>query len=208
MSRYLGPSCRLCRREGIKLFLKGSKCTTPKCPITRRAYAPGQHGKNRIKLSNYGIQLREKQKLKRIYGVLERQFKHYFHIASKSKGITGNVLLQLLERRLDNVVLRLGFATSRPHAREMVRHGAITVNDRKVDLPSYFVQSGSRIGVQGQERIRQKVQETLEATKERERPGWLKIEPEHLVGTVVRLPEKSDASLPIKEQLIVELYSK
>jgi len=208
MARYLGPSCRLCRREGIKLFLKGTKCTTPKCPITRRAYAPGQHGKNRIKLSNYGIQLREKQKLKRIYGVLERQFKHYFRIASKSKGVTGSVLLQLLERRLDNVVFRLGFATSRAHAREMVRHGAITVNDQKVDLPSYFIQIGSRIGVKGQERIRQRVHETLEATKERERPGWLKIEPEHLMGTVVRLPEKSDASLPIKEQLIVELYSK
>ncbi len=208
MGRYLGPSCRLCRREGVKLFLKGLKCTTPKCPISRRAYAPGQHGKNRVKFSDYGIQLREKQKLRRIYGVLEHQFKHYFQMATRSKGITGSILLQLLERRLDNVVFRMGFAASRAQGRQLVQHGVIRVDGKKVNLPSYFVSAGNQIGVKNHERIQKGIRQTLEAVKERGSPSWLKVDTEKLTGTVVRLPEKQDSDLSIKEQLIVELYSK
>lgn len=208
MSRYIGPSCRVCRREGIKLFLKGAKCTTPKCPVSRRTYSPGQHGKRRLKFSDYGVQLREKQKLRRTYGVLEQQFKHYFRIASKSKGITGDVLLQLLERRLDNVVFRLGFSHSRAHGRQMVRHGFITVNGKKVNLPSYFVNVGEKIGVRDKEKIQRNVRETLEVIKERGVPSWLERSPEHLVGTVLRFPGRDDSQIPVKEQLIVELYSK
>lgn len=209
MSKYLGPSCKICRREGIKLFLKGAKCTTPKCPVTRRAYVPGQHGKgSRIKLSDYGVHLREKQRLRKTYGLLEQQFKHYFRIASRSKGVTGEVLLQLLERRLDNVIFRLGFALSRAHARQMVRHGLVTVDGKKVDLPSYFVKGGNKIGLRGQERIHNRVRETLEVTKDRGIPSWLSLDEAHLVGTVLRFPGKADAQIPIQEQLIVEFYSK
>ena len=209
MARYIGPSCRICRREGMKLFLKGTKCTTPKCPVSRRAYAPGQHGKGRLKkLSDYGVQLREKQKLRKTYGLLEKQFKHYFRIASKSKGVTGAVLLQLLERRLDNVVFRLGFAHSRAHGRQLVRHGLITVGGKKVNLPSYFVNVGNKIGVQAQERIQKHIRQTLETVKERGTPSWLEMNPEQLVGTVLRFPDKQDSQIPVKEQLIVELYSK
>jgi len=192
----------------MKLFLKGTKCTTPKCPVTRRASPPGQHGKRRLKLSDYGIQLREKQKLRKTYGLLEKQFKHYFRIASKSKGVTGTVLLQLLERRLDNVVFRLGFAHSRAHGRQLVRHGLITVTGKKVNLPSYFVNVGNKIGVQAQERIQKNIRQTLETVKERETPSWLDMNPEELVGTVLRLPDKQDCQIPVKVQLIVELYSK
>ena len=208
MARYTGPSCKICRREGMKLFLKGTKCTTPKCPVTRRTYSPGQHGKRRSKLSDYGIQLREKQKLRKTYGLLEKQFKHYFQIASKAKGVTGTVLLQLLERRLDNVVFRLGFAYSRAHARQMVRHGLVTVGDKKVDLPSYFVKVGNKIGIQSQEKLQKNVRQTLEVVKERGTPSWLTLNIEQLVGTVVRFPDKQDSQIPVKEQLIVELYSK
>ena len=208
MARYIGPSCRICRREGMKLFLKGTKCTTPKCPVTRRGTPPGQHGKGRLKLSDYGVQLREKQKLRKTYGLLEGQFKHYFRIASQSKGVTGEILLQLLERRLDNVVFRLGFAFSRSHARQMVRHGLITVDGKKIDLPSYFVKTGNKIGIHAQEKIQNNAHKTLEIVKERGTPSWLELNSEKLMGTVLRLPGKLDAQIPVKEQLIVELYSK
>ena len=193
----------------MKLFLKGTKCTTPKCPVSRRAYSPGQHGKrSRIKLSDYGIHLREKQKLRKSYGLLEAQFKHIFRMASKSKGVTGEILIQLLERRLDNVVYRLGFAHSRAHGRQMVRHGLITVDGKKVDFPSFFVRTGNKIGVQAQERIQKGVRETLEVVKERSAPHWLTLDTEKLVGTVTKYPEKQDSQIVIKEQLIVEFYSK
>ena len=209
MSRYLGPSCRLCRREGMKLFLKGTKCTTPKCPVTRRNYAPGQHGQGRrIKISDYGLQLREKQKLKRMYNLLERPFRHLFDIASRSKGVTGEMLLQMLERRLDNVVYRLGFAASRSHARQIVRHGFIIVNDRKVDLPSYLIRQGDRIEIRAREETLKKFQEMREMVKDREIPAWVQADEKQLKGVCLRLPGKSDLQIPVKEQLVVELYSK
>ena len=209
MARYTGPSCRLCRREGMKLFLKGTKCTTPKCPIEKRAFPPGQHGQSRVRLSDYGIQLREKQKVKRMYGVLERQFQRYFGIAQKAKGVTGQMLLETLERRLDNVLYRLGFATSRKEGRQLVRHRAVTVNGRLVDIPSYSVKVGDVIRLipthAGQAKL---VKENLERTKDRAMPAWLQVDPAHLNGTIVRPPQKDDIGLPIQEQLIVELYSK
>lgn len=208
MARYIGPSCRICRREGMKLFLKGIKCSTPKCPVTKRATPPGQHGKGRLKLSDYGIQLREKQKLRKTYGLLERQFKHYFRIASQSKGVTGTVLLQLLERRLDNVIFRFGFSHSRAHGRQLVRHGLVTVDGKKVDLPSYFVKVGSKIAVHGAEKAELSVRKTVETVKDRGVPSWLERKEGELSGTVVRLPEKQDCQILVKEQLIVELYSK
>lgn len=209
MARYLGPSCRLCRREGMKLFLKGTKCFTPKCPAEKRAFPPGQHGQIRIKLSNYGIQLREKQKVKRMYGVLERQFKRYFSVAQKAKGVTGQQLLETLERRLDNVVYRMGFATSRREGREMVHHRAVTVNGRLVDVPSRAVDVGDVVAVApnrpGQA---QRVRDNLERTKDRPGPSWIQVDPQQLKGVVVRKPQKEDIGTPIQEQLIVELYSK
>ena len=209
MARYTGPSCRLCRREGMKLFLKGTKCSTPKCPVEKRAFPPGQHGQLRVKLSDYGIQLREKQKVWRIYGVLERQFKRYFSIARKAKGVTGQMLLQTLERRLDNVLYRVGFATSRREGREMVRHRAVSVNGILVDIPSYSVKVGDVVQVNGRRTGQSKrIRENLERTKDRPSPAWLQVDPEQLKGLVVRAPQKDDLGLPIQEQLIVELYSK
>ena len=193
----------------MKLFLKGTKCTTPKCPIEKRAFPPGQHGQIRVKLSDYGIQLREKQKVKRMYGVLERQFQRYLGIARKAKGVTGQMLLETLERRLDNVLYRLGFATSRKEGRQLVRHRAVTVNGRLVDIPSYSVQVGDVIQLipahEGQAKL---VKENLERTKDRTMPAWLQIDLAHLNATIVRRPQKDDIGLPIQEQLIVELYSK
>ena len=209
MGRYIGPSCRLCRREGMKLFLKGTKCYTPKCPIEKRAFPPGQHGQIRIKLSDYGIQLREKQKVKRMYGVLERQFKRYFSVAQKAKGVTGQMLLETLERRLDNVLYRMGFATSRREGREMVRHRAVTINGRLVDIPSHPIDVGDVIQVApnraGQT---QRIKDNLERTKDRPAPSWIQVEAQQLKGVMVRKPGKDDIGLPIQEQLIVELYSK
>jgi len=209
MGRYLGPSCRLCRREGMKLFLKGLKCYTPKCPVEKRAYPPGQHGQIRVKLSDYGVQLREKQRAKRIYGVLERQFNRYFRIAQKTKGVTGQMLLEQLERRLDNVVFRMGFATSRGEGRHLVRHRAITVNGRLVDIPSYPVKVGDviQIAQRGDGRTAL-VKQNLEQTKDRTIPAWIQVDPKQLKGLIVRFPQKEDIGLPIQEQLIVELYSK
>ena len=216
MSRYIGPACRLCRREGMKLFLKGIKCTTPKCPVTRRNYPPGQHGGGgmrggqgrRVRVSDYGLQLREKQKLKRTYGLLERPFRHAFEIASRSKGVTGETLLQILERRLDNVIYRLGFAFSRKHARQVVRHGFVRVNDRKVDLPSYLIRQGDRIEIRGREETLKRMSEAREMVKDREVPVWVQADPKQLKAVCLRLPEKADLQIPVKEQLIVELYSK
>jgi len=208
MARQKGASCKLCRREGVKLFLKGTRCTTDKCALARRAYAPGQHGQKRKKLSGYGLQLREKQKAKRIYGILERQFRHYFHIAESSKGVTGEVLLQLLERRLDNVIFRLTFATSRQAARQIVRHGFVLVNKRKVNIPSFSVKEEDVIEIKPKDKLKKKIKDNIELTKERGIPSWLEADTAKLTGRVNRLPIKTDVGDVIQESLIVELYSK
>ena len=209
MARYSGAVCRLCRREKEKLFLKGTKCTTEKCPLSRRAYFPGQHGqKRRLKLSNYGLQLREKQKVKRMYGVLEKQFRRYFHIASKSKGVTGKILLQMLERRLDNLIFRSGFALSHAQARQIVRHNFVYINSRRVNIPSYLVKADDTINVKVKENSAKFIKDNIEISKERSAPGWLKINNDKLEVKILRLPEKEDIQQPIQEQLIVELYSK
>ena len=209
MGRYVGPSCRLCRREGMKLFLKGTKCTTPKCPIEKRAFPPGQHGQIRVKLSDYGIQLREKQKVKRMYGLLERQFRRYFGIAQKAKGVTGQMLLEMLERRLDNVLYRMGFATSRREGREMVRHRAMTVNGHLVDIPSYLVQVGDVVQIAANRNGQTaRIKDNIERTKDRVAAAWIQVDPNELKGTILRAPQKDDIGLPLQEQLIVELYSK
>ncbi|AIS53164.1 30S ribosomal protein S4 [Thermoanaerobacter kivui] len=206
MGRYTGPTCRLCRREGMKLYLKGDKCYTDKCPFTRRAYAPGQHGQNKKKLTNYAMQLREKQKLKRYYGVLERQFVRYYEEAERMKGITGENLLQLLERRLDNVVFRLGFAASRPQARQLVSQGHIEVNGKKVDIPSYLVKPGDVIAVREKSRSMELIKNNLEVS--RTVPDWLELDKDAFEGRVVSMPRREHIDLPIQEHLIVELYSK
>lgn len=208
MARYKDAVCRICRREGMKLFLKGERCMTEKCSFTRRSFAPGQHGKIRPKLSDYALQLREKQKVRSFYGILEKQFKNYFRKASRTKGITGEVLLQLLERRLDNVVLNLGFATSRAQARQIIRHGHVRVNERKVDLPAYLVKTGDVIKLEGKESFLNIIKQVREATKERTVPVWLDSSETKFEGRVTRLPQRDDISLPVKESLIVELYSK
>ncbi|MGE5279440.1 MAG: 30S ribosomal protein S4 [Deltaproteobacteria bacterium] len=209
MARYLGSSCRLCRREMQKLFLKGTRCYTDKCAVARREFPPGQHGQNRQrKMSNYGLQLREKQKVKRIYGVLERQFRRYFAIAARTKGVTGKVLLQELERRLDNVVFRLLFALSHAQARQIVRHGSISVNGRRVNIPSYAVRAGDTIEVKGGEGVKKLIRNNMEISKDRGTPTWLQTDAANLKGKVIRLPERDDIQMPIQEQLIVELYSK
>ncbi|MCK5408416.1 MAG: 30S ribosomal protein S4 [Candidatus Krumholzibacteria bacterium] len=209
MARYLGPSCRLCRREAMKLFLKGTRCYTDKCAVARREFPPGQHGHARVrKMSNYGLQLREKQKVKRMYGVLERQFRRYFAIASRSKGVTGKVLLQQLERRLDNVIFRLMFALSHTQARQIVRHGAVTVNGSRVDIPSYSVQQGDAIEIRGRAGTKKMIRTNLEISKDRGAPAWLEVDAANLKGKVTRLPDRDDIQMPIQEQLIVELYSK
>ncbi len=208
MARYIGPSCRLCRREGLKLFLKGERCYTDKCAIERRNYPPGEHGQGRPKFSEYSLQLREKQKLRRMYGVLEGQFRRYFDMADRSKGVTGETLLQLLERRLDNIVYRIGFATSRSEARQLVRHGHFTVNGRKVNIPSYLVRAGDAIGVREKSRKVVRIQEALELVQRRGVPEWLEVVPEQFAGRVKALPVRSDLTMPINEKLVVELYSK
>jgi small subunit ribosomal protein S4 len=209
MGRYCGAVCRLCRREGVKLFLKGQKCYTAKCPVEKRTYPPGQHGQGRVKLSDYGIQLREKQKAKRIYSVFERQFSGYFKVAQKSKGVTGQMLLQQLERRLDNVMYRVGFSGSRAEGRQMVRHRAVTVNGRIIDVPSYQVKVNDVIQVaKGAEGWAKRIKATLELTKDRPVPAWIEADAAQQKGKIVRLPERDDLGMPLQEQLIVELYSK
>jgi len=208
MARNIGPSCRLCRREGAKLFLKGSRCVTEKCALTRRDFAPGQHGQLRKKESNYGLQLREKQKVKRIYGVLERQFKHYFRIAERSKAVTGLMLLGLLERRLDNVIFRMNLANSRPEARQLVQHGSVMVNGKRVDIPAYTVKMGEEISLKVKEPQAKRIREIMEALKDRAVPKWLEMDTKNLKAKMTAMPAKEDVGFPIQEQLIVELYSK
>jgi small subunit ribosomal protein S4 len=209
MARYIGAVCRLCRREGMKLFLKGERCYTEKCAIEKRNLPPGQHGKARkAKLVGYGLQLREKQKVKRIYGVLENQFRRYFETAERTRGITGELLLQLLERRLDNVIYRLGLATSRPQARQLVRHGHFMVNGRKVDIPSYSVKQGDVISVRGTSAQSAALQHAMEEVKGRGIPEWLQFDAGSMSGRIVSLPTREQINLPVQEQLIVELYSK
>ena len=207
MAKYTGSVCRLCRREGVKLYLKGDRCYSDKCAIARRPTAPGQHGQVRKKASEYGIQLREKQKARRIYGVLEKQFARYFEMAERMKGITGENLLQILERRLDNVVYRLGFASSRAQARQLVRHGHITVNGKRVNIPSYITNVGDVIAV----REKSTGMEHFKAVKEGAGKAivpWLQVDYEKLEGTIVALPAREDIDVPIQEHLIVELYSR
>jgi small subunit ribosomal protein S4 len=209
MARYIGPVCRLCRREGMKLFLKGERCYTEKCAIEKRNVAPGQHGRARkAKMVGYGIQLREKQKVKRTYGVLENQFRRYFEAADRQKGVTGELLLQMLERRLDNVVYRLGFATSRAQARQLVRHGHFTVNGRKVDIPSYAVRQGDAVAVRQTSAENATIKHAMEEVKGRGIPEWLLLNDAALTGNVSQLPTRAQINLPVQEQLIVELYSK
>ncbi|OPZ93344.1 MAG: 30S ribosomal protein S4 [Firmicutes bacterium ADurb.Bin419] len=208
MARYTDASCRLCRREGEKLFLKGERCYTNKCSVSRRGYAPGQHGQSRKKLSEYGIQLREKQKARRYYGVLEGQFRKYFEMAVSKKGVTGENLLQLLELRLDNVVYRLGLATSRPEARQLVRHGHFTVNGKKVNIPSYLTKLGDAIAVVEKSKSSPKIKAIADINAGKAIPKWLELDAENLTSKIVALPLREDVDLPLKENLIVELYSK
>ncbi|MBO5136267.1 MAG: 30S ribosomal protein S4 [Clostridia bacterium] len=208
MARYTESVCRICRREGQKLFLKGDRCYTDKCAIDRRAYAPGQHGQSRKKLSEYGTQLREKQKVRRAYGILEGQFAHYFELANKKQGVTGENLLTLIERRLDNVVYRLGLAVSRPEARQLVSHAHFLVNGKKVNIPSYLVKVGDVITVAETSKKSPKFEAVLASTEGRIVPKWLDMNKEALEGRVVAFAEREDIDLPIEEHLIVELYSK
>ncbi len=209
MAVYHDAKCRLCRREGMKLFLKGQRCMSDKCAIERRAYAPGEHGKSRrVKETNYGQQLREKQKARRIYGLLERQFRHFFSKASTSKGVTGEALLQMLECRLDNVVFRLGFAPSRAMARQLVRHGHVQVNGRKVDIPSFQVKAGNEVSLRDKSKKLAAVVNALESRKGQSTPEWLDMSVEKMTGRVLSIPTRQSISVPINEQLIVELYSK
>ena len=208
MARYKDEQCRICRREGQKLFLKGSRCYTDKCSISRRNYAPGQNGQKRKKLSEYGTQLREKQKTKAFYGVGEKQFRKYFELASKTRGKTGEVLLQLLESRLDNVVYRLGFGSSRAQARMLVTHGTFEVNGKKVDIASYLVKPGDVIAVREIRKDNGTIKNNIEENASRPVPEWLEKDAEKLSGKVVRLAAREDIDLPVEEHLIVELYSK
>ena len=211
MARYTGPVCRLCRREGMKLFLKGDRCFTEKCAIEKRNYAPGQHGKGgrvKSKLQGYGLQLREKQKTKRLYGMLEGQFALTFDRATQEKGVSGELLLQKLERRLDNVVYRLGFGSSRDQARQLVRHGHVRINEKKLNVPSFQVRVGDVVSLASRASKNVLVQASVEAVKGRGVPKWLELDATALKGKVLSMPARDDVNFPIQEQLIVELYSK
>ena len=208
MARYRDAVCRICRREGDKLFLKGDRCYTDKCAIARRGYAPGQHGQGRKKMSEYGTQLREKQKAKRYYGLLENQFYHYFELATKMAGKTGENLLKVLESRLDNVVYRAGFAMSRPEARQLVSHGHFTVNGKPVNIPSYMVKAGDVVAIVEKSMSSDKIKGVLEANASRPALNWLSVDKNKAQATVVNLPERGEIDLQVEEQLIVELYSK
>jgi len=208
VGRYLGSVCRICRREGDKLFLKGDRCFTDKCAIERRNYAPGQHGQGRQKVSDYGLQLREKQKLRKMYGIVEKQFRRYFMMAERQKGVTGENLLQLLERRLDNIVYRLGFASSRNQARQLVTHRYFKVNNRDVNIPSYLVKVGDVIEIKERAKERPQVLESITRMEGKGLPPWLELDREKLRGRLIHLPTREEIALPIQEQLIVELYSR
>jgi small subunit ribosomal protein S4 len=211
LARYTGPVCRLCRREGMKLFLKGDRCFTEKCAIEKRNYAPGQHGKGgriKTKLQGYGLQLREKQKVKRLYRMQEGQFGLTFDRAAQEKGVVGEILLSKLERRLDNVIYRLGFGSSRDQARQLVRHGHVKVNDKKVNIPSYQVEEGDVVSLGGRAAKNAQVAASVEAVKGRGVPKWLELDAAGMKGRVLSMPARDDVNFPIQEQLIVELYSK
>lgn len=208
MARYRGSVCRLCRREGEKLFLKGERCFKEKCSVERRTYAPGQHGQRSRKISDYGLQLREKQKVRRIYGVLEKQFRSYFHRADRAKGVTGENLLRTLESRLDNVVFRLCFADSRAESRHLIRHGHFQVNGRKVNIPSYLVQPGDAITIRPKSAKVERIQSCFSAVDRRGVPPWMEVDKKDMKGVVKALPTREEIALPVREQLIIELYSK
>ena len=208
MARYTGSVCKLCRREGEKLFLKGERCYSDKCSVSRRNYVPGQHGKGRKKISEYGLQLRMKQKARRYYGILEGQFHHYFEMAERKQGVTGENLLRILESRLDNVVYRLGWASSRAEARQLVVHGHFLVNGKKVDIPSYLLRAGEVVAVSAKSKESTKVQAVLETNSGRPVPAWLDLNREALEAKVVNLPAREEIDTPVEEQLIVEFYSK
>ncbi len=209
MARNRDAKCRQCRREGAKLFLKGERCVTDKCAFERRGYAPGEHGRDRrMRVTDYGLQLREKQKARRLYGILEKQFKNYFLKAEGKKGITGELLLQMLECRLDNIVFRLGLAPSRPCARQLVKHGHFVINQKKVDIPSFQVRPGNEISVREKSRSLKIIKDSLEATQGREMPAWIQVDRENLSGRLVEVPSRDMIPVPIQEQLIVGLYSK
>lgn len=208
MARYTDAVCRLCRRENQKLFLKGTRCYTEKCSFNKRAYAPGQHGQARKKVSEYGLQLREKQKTRRYYGILEGQFRGYYEMAVKKQGVTGENLLSILESRLDNVIYRLGWATSRPEARQLVRHGHFEVNGKKVNIPSFLVSVNDTITIKDKSRSSEKVKAVLDTTDSRVVPAWLSLDKNTLTATVTKMASREDIDLPIEEHLIVELYSK
>ncbi|ATB33106.1 MULTISPECIES: 30S ribosomal protein S4 [Melittangium] len=208
MARYTASSCRICRRENLKMYLKGDRCYTDKCAIERRPYPPGQHGQGRVKFSGYGVQLREKQKVKRMYGLLESQFRGYYHRASAAKGKTGENLLQQLELRLDNVVFRMGFADTRNEARQLVRHGHFTVNGKRVNIPSFAVKPGTTVEVAEKSRKMLRIAEALETVDRRGVPQWIDLDKKSFKATVKSPPNREDLTMPIQEQLIVELYSK
>ncbi len=208
MARYRGALCRICRREGEKLFLKGDRCYTEKCAVERRKYPPGQHGQGFKKLSDYGIQLREKQKVRKIYGLLERQFRRYFYEAERRKGITGERLLQLVESRLDNTVYRMGFAPNRVRARQLISHGHIVVNGKKINLPSYQVREGDSVSVKDSSRDMPEIIDSLSKVEHRGIPAWVEVDSVNHTGKVLRIPSRDEIQLPVQEQLIVELYSK
>jgi small subunit ribosomal protein S4 len=209
MARYIGAVCRLCRREDMKLFLKGERCYTDKCGYERRSYPPGQHGQSRRKKrSDYGEQLREKQKVKRIYGIAERQFRGYYHKALRTKGVSGHMLIQILERRLDNTVYRMGFASDHAEARQLVRHGHFTINGKKVNIPSYLVRTNDVIAVRESSQKMARINEALAAVDRRGVPQWIALDKDNFRGSITQLPTREDVTLPIREQLIIELYSK
>lgn len=208
MARNLDPKCRQCRREGEKLFLKGEKCFTDKCAIERRSYAPGQHGQKNVRISDFGRQLREKQKIRRIYGVLERQFRKTYKEAARKKGVTGEALLQDLERRLDSVVYRMGFGASRTEARQVVRHNGITVNGKRVNIPSYLVRAGDVVEVADKSKSQLRIKAAAEAAESRGFPEWLEVDVKALKGTFKATPQRSELSSTINESMVVELYSK
>ncbi len=208
MARYTEPVCKLCRREGLKLFLKGDRCFTVKCAIEKRNYPPGEHGQRRSKPSEYGLQLREKQKMKRIYGIQETQFRTYFQMAERQKGVTGENLVRLLEQRLDNVVHRLGFGASRAQARMLIGHGHILVNGRRVTIPSFLLRAGDAVEVHPASRDREVIKAGLEGAKKRRLPSWLELDAASFKGAVRSLPSKEEMAIPVQEQLVVALYSK
>jgi small subunit ribosomal protein S4 len=208
MARNTGPVCKLCRREGVELFLKGEKCLTAKCGVKKRNYAPGVHGRRRVKHSDYGDQLREKQKMKRIYGLMERQFRNYFVLASRSSMVTGEKLVHLLEGRLDNVVYRMGFASSRPQARQLVSHAHVMVNEKKVNLPSYQVKAGDEISIREKSRGMHTLIVSLDAQMQRGLPSWIEVDQEKMIGKLLNLPSSEEVALPVQEKLVIELYSR